>query len=158
MAKSNRRWWTAYGRPPFDPNDWITPNGNYGYSGNHEWPKGEARQVLAVAINESGGYWELAVWNPNMKAVSRYNPGNFKTITKQEAPMAAYERTKYFASRIDENGAILGAHTSFTDTKSETIHNVKSMIGEGQRWLVLQTVCLVEGEEPRPPIRITEYK
>lgn len=158
MAKSRQRWWASKGRPHFDPGDLVTPNGKFNYTGNHAWASGEYRRVLFVSYNESGGYWELGVFNPNMNTVSRYNPANFTKDSEM-----AYERTKYFAVKLNhpEDGLsylFSGDETQARDTRHEVQVDVGKIIKHGDRWLVCQTIMMIEGEEPRPPMRITEYK
>lgn len=98
-----------------------------------------------------GHTWYLA---ENWRLLSR-GPHN------QESEMAAYEKTKYFAIRMDEEQASLAFASTATeprDLKSDTLKDVKEFIQPGERWMVLQTICLVEVEDPKPPIRVTEYK
>lgn len=157
MGRSINRWWSSKGRPPFNAGDYIVPNGVYDYGGNHKWPHDDAREVLFVSLNQSGGFWELGVFNPNMNTVSRYNPANFK---QENAEMAAYERVKFTAVRLNEDGHIdpTFVYNAWHDSKHEARVEVAKIIEHGERIVVVQTVMLIEGEEPRPPIRVTEYK
>lgn len=98
---------------------------------------------------------------------SEYDASNFELVRRpaKEKAMAAYEKTKYCAIRVGNDEAIDGVtisgatdETEWRDTKHQVTVDVGKVIKEGERWLVLQTVMMIEGEEPRPPIRITEYK
>jgi hypothetical protein len=162
----DKRWRGALGKPPFETGDMITPNDRYGYGGNHKWPAGEYRRVQNVVYHETSNHWTLRIWNPSMARYSEYNPHNFK---KQEADMAPYEKTKFFAAKIcdgvieaqidgecsREGGPL---NTQFRDHKSAVIADVSKIIKQEEQWVILQTVALIEGEEPRPPIRVTEYR
>lgn len=163
-----RRSGTSYwrhkdGHPPFNAGDTVTLNGNYKYPG---WGVGEARTVIAVNYSENEDRWTLAIANPQSPfGVSNYNPHNF-----MKGPATMYERIKYFAAKIvdgdmleiqingetSRNGDIM--NTEMRDSKHQVQVDVAEVIKHGDKWLVLQTVAMIEGEEPRPPIRITEYK
>lgn len=154
----------------------VTPNGNYPYPG---WPQGEYRRVLEVRLEPyEGRFWVLVVLKPGASMVSSYNPHNFE---KQECAEMAYEKTKFFAMKMNPGqlpgnatdlglrlypvmvGSLSDIHsdamtTPLRDSRHEVRVDVTKLIAEGDRWLVVQTVCLIEGEEPRPPIRVTEYK
>jgi len=173
MGKSKNLWYASMGRPPFEDGDLITPKRNsYRYP---DWPHGEYRPIIRVTLDSyDGSRWTLAVLRPGRNSVSFYNPHNFE---KKDAEMAAYEKTKYFAMKLSDgiqetnHGLRLDTHTigpgdmalteyttPLRDHRTQVQGDVKARIAEGDRWLVVQTVCLIEGEEPRPPIRITEYK
>jgi hypothetical protein len=47
--------------------------------------------------------------------------------------------------------------TPLRNSQHEVRTDVNKRIAEGDKWLVVKTVCLFEGAEPRPPIRVTEY-
>ena len=87
--------------------------------------------------------------------------GKIKEIEKDE-PMAAYEKTKYFGMKVIPNTGIVTIddlhQTGLFDHKSEAINKIKEYITEGEQWLVLQTIAMVQFEEPKPPIIVTEYK
>jgi hypothetical protein len=76
------------------------------------------------------------------------------------------ERTKYFAMKLasdyhlHEDGVVFDetSGTLLRGSKHQTALDVTRIIKEGEKWLVLQTVQLMEGQPPRPPIAITEYK
>jgi len=96
---------------------------------------------------------------------SEYLACNFTFVRrpqKENAEMAAYERTKFIGVRATEDGNIDASsnreQTSWRDTKHEVRVDVAKIISEGEKWIVVQTVMMIEGEEPRPPIRITEYR
>jgi hypothetical protein len=149
------------GPPPIRAGDWISPSpSRYNYSGaQHRWPSGEWRKVHAVEIDENG-YYVLVVWNPVKGDFSRYTPYNF--VEQENRKMAGYERTKYIGARATEDGDIAYGgdreYTQWRNSQHEVRVDIAKVIGAGDKWLVLQTVCLIEGEEPRPPIRVTEYR
>lgn len=152
----------------------VTPNGNYRYGGNHAWPRGEYREVHSVELDYEEKFWTIQIWNPHLRQYSRYNPRNFE---KRDNTEMAYEATRYFAVKLSpgdqQDGQPLSLapitpgvgdmHSSadttpLRKTRHEVKVDVQKIVQEGDRWLVVQTVCLIEGEEPRPPIRVTEYK
>lgn len=159
------KWTKEHGHPPFKAGDMVGLNGNYRYPG---WAHGEQRVIIEVEYSEFEDRWALAISNPQSPyGVSKYNPRNF---TKDTVNMA-YERTKFFAAKIT-NGDLIDAqldgemsndvgdplNTPMRDSKYQVQQDVAKIIKHGEKWLVLQTVAMIEGEEPRPPIRITEYK
>jgi len=159
-----KHWKGREGRPDFEGGDMITPNGNYRYGGNYKWPTGEYRQVLGVVYNTDYDYWSLEVFNPELRVVSKYNPRNF--IKEHETVAPHYQKTKYFAMKLDlaspnsdvELTFIEMSETPLRDTASMVKKDVEAVLGEGDKWIILQTHSLLEAEAPRPPIRITEYK
>lgn len=48
--------------------------------------------------------------------------------------------------------------TPLRTAKTQVMDDIKKIIKSGERWIVCQTVCMMEGEEPRPPIRMTEFR
>lgn len=160
--RSNNRWYVSKGHPPFEAGDRITPkSGGYSYdNAQHRWPHGEYRTVKAVTTDEDGKFYTLTVWNPVAGRNSNYTPNNFeKQDTKTMAP---YERTKYIGVKATDDGDIPYKEdcefTEWRNSQHEVRCDIAKTIGAGDKWLVLQTVCLIEGEEPRPPIRVTEYR
>ena len=87
----------------------------------------------------------------------------FIAIDPYEEDMA-YERTKYFAMKLDPGRSdelpVMGeTATKLRDTASMVKRDIEMMgISQGDRWMIFQTHSLLEAEPPRPPIRITEYK
>lgn len=91
---------------------------------------------------------------------TEYHSSNF-VLYKRNYQMPAYEKTKYFASEIEDTEKlmfIIDSRTPLRDHQSETISDVKSIIRKDQRYMILKTVALIEYEEPKPPIKITEYR
>lgn len=156
--RPNNRWYVSQGHPPFEVGDRITPK-PHGYSydnAQHQWPHGEYRTVKAITTDEDNRYYTLTVWNPVAGRNSNYTPHNFQ---KQDTEiMAPYERKKYLGIQVDDKGDATGEHTQWRDSRHEVRVDVANRINPGDRWIVLETVCMIEGEEPRPPIRVTEYR
>lgn len=181
MGYNKKNGWPVHkGPPPFEPGDMITPKrGGYQYDNvQHRWPHGEYRRVKAITTDENGWYYTLTVWNPVAGRNSNYTPNNFERHPNKEVPAytqldedttVAYERIKYFGIKLnppENHGVIDGAEVLSLDASTtplrNTRHEVQADIGKhiqhGDQWLMVQTVAMIEGEAPRPPIRITEYK
>lgn len=148
------------------------------YSG---WDGCEPRLVEEVVCNSEGDRWGYKIRNPiSPVGYSIYNCNNFDPAPawaqalRQETKMPI-ERTKFFALKLTDGaqvkeGLLLEAvghgvgdmhrvymTTPQRDSQHEVRVDVNARLKEGDRWLVVQTVCLFEGESPRPPIRVTEY-
>jgi hypothetical protein len=118
------------------------------------------RHATGVKPDSYGGY-------------SLYNPANFELYhcnqSKEDTTMS-YRQTRFFAMQVlgeDTMGGFnvvdKGAESPIVTTplrahQSEARKDVKDQIREGEQWVVCQTVCLIEGEAPRPPIRVTEFR
>lgn len=180
MARSRSQYNTPENPPPFRKGDWVVPSkARTKYPG---WHPAVPRQIAEVVWDgdERYGRWSYRIFNPQknsqyMDGYSHYNPDNFELASNKllgTTPMT--QKAQFFAIRLQEEqttgdgsleitdvrntdaGAI---HTTpLYDTKQDVVELVRSRILHGERWMVLQTVCLLEGEEPRPPVRITEYR
>lgn len=132
---------------------------------------GERRTVLEVIPNSNP--WDLIKLRNAFSPIgtSNYTSANFKLVKpkrKKEQEQMAYERIKYFAIKLndpDQHGNIDGATvlsvdvtTPLRDSKHQVQIDVGKHIQHGEQWLLVSTVALIEGEAPRPPIRVTEYK
>lgn len=142
----------------------------------HEYdsiPYMSIRRVLEVIQGPYGPLIKLR--NPKSPCgTSDYKASNFrlvKRVTTERIPDMAYEKTKFFAVEMDPNldnsvsptGEVRLVHsgrrtTPLRNLKYETLNDVKKEIEAGEKWMVFQTIALVEGEEPKPPIKVTEYK
>ena len=146
---------------------------------------GHRYRVLGVTRSAKGNELLTLKNKHSPYGTSDYDARNFTLHQRQEnAEMAAYEATKFFAVKLrtdyreqtdyheQTDGLALetiqrsapgdmSLHVHSTPLRSHRTQvqsDVKARIAEGDRWLVVQTICLIEGEEPRPPIRVTEYK
>ncbi|QIG76550.1 hypothetical protein EVC27_025 [Rhizobium phage RHph_I1_6] len=136
-----------------------------------EYEKGDEAFVLGVSqlhiklANRKSpiGYaWYLS---KNWAFVRRGHPA--AEDTRRET-MAAYEKTKYFVAVLDEEQTTpqflvlnMDSVGPLRDMKSEAFTDARTRIradDAGKRLVILQTIALVEEEDPRPPIKITEYK
>lgn len=164
------------GPPPLSAGDWVCPK----ISSYYGWRKQEPRQIEEVVYFEEADRWTYRICNPTSeKGYSNYNVNNFYKVGDAhygEHKMAAYEKTKFFAMKIaspygTESLSFEATSVFHPGDMARTLHttplrdhqsavraDVSSRIQEGDRWLVVQTVCMFEGEPPRPPIRVTEYK
>lgn len=80
----------------------------------------------------------------------------------------AYERTKYFVAVVDEVKStptfmVPDAETvgPLRDTKSEALKDAETRIrgdDAGKKLVILQTIAMIQEEDPRPPLKITEYR
>lgn len=167
MSRSKNRWPSHKGPPPFGIGDAITPCGEYSYdNAQHKWPSGEYRAVVSVGLDDNGYNYVLGVYNPVSHRISYYTPTNFK-----KADTIMYEAAKYFAVKLQsqntpiEHGLLLQSGGVMTADTSPLYGNVlqvqqfvEKQLQEGDRWLVVKTVALLEAEPPRPPMKRTDYK
>lgn len=143
----------------------------------HEYaslPYMSIRRVLEVIEGPSYGPL-IKLKNPKSPyGTSDYKASNFrlyKRETTETIPDMAYEKTKFFAVETDpEKDRIMtdsgdcilhfgGRRTTpLRNLKYETLNDIKDQISAGEKWMVFQTIALVEGEEPKPPIKVTEYR
>ncbi len=65
----------------------------------------------------------------------------------------AYEKTKYFGIKMTSIGK-----TEMYDHQSEVRTTIKERLQEGEQWIIVQTLCMIEYAEPKPPIKVTEYR
>lgn len=162
MGKFKSTWrGSIQGRPPFEAGDRVTPNGNYKYRG---WGHSEFRDIESVDYDEEFDRWTIRIKNHlSPLGYSNYSPNNFQQSwydrEQRKTPKMAQERSKYIGIRIDAEGIprVELGFTPWMDTRHQAQVFVGQMIDTGQRWIVMQTVQMMEGEEPRPPIKITEY-
>lgn len=142
---------------------------------------GEYTSVVKVSHQPHTGNELITLKNScSPYGTSDYDASNFKLHfrPKRNRPMATAERTKYFAVKLnpayihDDGGLVFDevgkihpgdiagglSTTPLRNSQHEVRVDVNKRIAEGDKWLVVQTVALLEGEEPRPPIRVTEYK
>ncbi|QIG67732.1 hypothetical protein PP747_gp031 [Rhizobium phage RHph_Y38] len=138
-----------------------------------EYPYGALATVLEVGIQSDTGNTIIKL--PNTRSplgYSWYLAKNWELIRRAKEPrretMAAYEKTKYFVAVVDEERSTptFLVHDPDTvgplrDYKSEAIKDAELRIradDAGKKLIILQTIALVQEEDPRPPIKITEYK
>lgn len=137
-------------------------------------PYGETRRVQAVVRGPYGLL--ITLNNPTSPCgTSDYKASNFSLVRRaypgERTEMASFERTHFFAVQMDpdkdrlrtdnDNTIMLmggGTVTPLRHNKSETLADIKDQVRPGEKWMVFQTIALVEGEEPKPPIKVTEYK
>lgn len=129
-----------------------------------EGTQGDTLVLLNNPMSDTGIGWYYAY---NFEVINRLNSKQrfqLHQAKREEQMTNAYEKTSYFGVKlvtcdpssflaIDPEG-----QTVLRPTKHEAIKDVQSAISIGERWMVLQTVALIEPQDPRPPIIITEYK
>lgn len=84
---------------------------------------------------------------------------------KKEHQIMGYEKTKYFAKRLDTSTNYEG-HLHFLtngssplmNTQNDVLDWVKENIVEGEKWVILQTMALVEPKAPITPVQVTVYR
>lgn len=188
MAYKNHnrsRWYESMGHPPFAKGDYITPDQSWSYYAGkqHMWPHGEFRVIKSVRKNLNGD-WVLAVHNPVVGRLSEYSPKNFIKQEGMTHVMAGFARTKYFAVKLNmsstapeehglaDNGGLHLADvntdpaedsnhndtTRLRDSRQEVLQDVKMLIEGGEKWAICQMLAVVDGEPPRPPVRVTELR
>lgn len=184
FGRNKSRWYSSYGRPPFSKGDFVTPApGRYAYSGKqHMWRVGEYREVLDVIQNLNQD-WVLVIENPVCARTSEYTPKNFIKREGVTHVTAGFARTQYFAvklnlgqapeqSGISDNGGLWLSDvnkdhetdvnhydtTPLRLSRQEVLSEIKERIEAGESWVICQTLALVQGEPPRPPIRVTELR
>lgn len=153
----------CYKRPEIKVGDMVVPNGRHKYGGLHKWPSNEPRRVSAVRLEDHPTpYWTISVWNPQLDKYSNYDPRNFKVVNPEEnGEIGMAQRAVYYAVDFTENKEGYGPESRTIrgpySTKHEARVDVATIIHEGDKWVIMQTIMLIEGEPPRPPIRITDY-
>lgn len=77
----------------------------------------------------------------------------------------AYERKQWIGLKLDPSSNSVAAaigepldNTPMLNSQHEVRVEVQKRIEAGDHWIVLETVAMIKGEDPRPPISITEYK
>lgn len=116
-------------------------------------------------LTENGTCWYLA---ENWSLVEPV-----KQVRQKEAQLVGFAKTQYFAVRLDtskqspflemdikiapSNTAYI-VQTILADSKREVLEYVKNAVKEGEKWIILQTVSLIEPEEPKIPLKITELR
>lgn len=172
--------------PPFKRGDLVTPKRGKNFYA--KWRHGEFRPVLEVKWDETDntyGSWVLVLFNPlkatAVGATSKYNPANFTTesyimpaplghrqptseeLGNYHQHLVGRETAKYFLAMVQgpelkDLGIVSGpfdtreqAHASF---ESIPINNTDS----GNVWHILKSVMKFEVLEPKPPIRVTEFR
>ena len=116
-------------------------------------------------LTENGTCWYLA---ENWSLVEPV-----KQVRQKEAQLVGFAKTQYFAVKLDTskeslflemdiqttpNNANYIPQTILADSKREVLEHVKSSIKKGEKWVILQTVSLIEPEEPKIPLKITELR
>lgn len=167
MGRSKNTWRGSMGRPPFEVGDWVRPNGNYPYQG---WKDRAPRRVEAVNYDEMSDRWTLEIKNPMSpyNGYSNYTPRNMELVSRPyrtEEPKVAYERKQWIGLKLDPSSNSVAAaigepldNTPMLNSQHEVRVEVQKRIEAGDHWIVLETVAMIKGEDPRPPISITEYK
>lgn len=125
---------------------------------------GQKAHVLDVAKSATGSTIIKLSNAESPLGYSWYLAENFEFI-EREHKMPAYEKTQYFAARLDsskESGHFLHLDpeglTCMRYSKHIAMQDVKELIQEGEQWVILQTVMKLTGESPKPPVSIVEYK
>ncbi|QIG68766.1 hypothetical protein EVB68_029 [Rhizobium phage RHph_Y2_6] len=137
------------------------------------YPYGSVAEVLDVGTSDNTGSDLIKLANElSPLGYSWYLTKNFqfleRAIKQETKQMAAYEKTKYFVAVVDEERStpIFLVHDPdsvgpLRDYKSEAIKDAELRIradDAGKKLIILQIIALVQEEDPRPPIKITEYK
>ncbi|QIG70487.1 hypothetical protein PP744_gp024 [Rhizobium phage RHph_N38] len=137
------------------------------------YPYGSIGEVLEVGRADGTGNDIIKLANPESPlGYSWYLTKNFqfleRSVKQDTKTMAAYEKTKYFVAVVDEEKTtpqflVLDVESvgPLRDMKSEAFSDARIRIradDAGKKLVILQTIALVEEEDPRPPIKITEYK
>lgn len=135
-----------------------------------EYAYGDKATVLDVYKDVDNGNWKICLPNSGSPVGHTwYLAENWKLLTRvKEQNMAAYEKTKYFVAVVNEfestptflvpDPSTIGP---MRDTKSEALRDAETRIradDAGKKLIILQTIALIQEEDPRPPIKITEYK
>lgn len=167
-------------RPEISKGQWVTPRrGKNCYA---KWRHGEFREVLRVdydCTNDPYGSWVLVIHNPLKIGYkrnpdyecSKYNPANFMTreeyeminhvcpLGTTEAPKTS-EAPKYYLVHREEPGlsTIVGGPYDHKQQAIDAFQNSSWAIKTGDEWQILKSVMKMEILEPRPPIRVTEFR
>jgi hypothetical protein len=137
------------------------------------YAKGSKALVQDVGKQDSTGNPLIKLYNPlSPVGYSWYLAKGFKHLAhygnNEETKKVAYEKTKYFAAVINEEAStptFLVPDVDFVgplrDSKSEALKDAEIRIrgdDAGKKFIILQIIALIQEEDPRPPIKITEYR
>jgi hypothetical protein len=121
---------------------------------------GERAIVKRTDITSAGN---LVIILPNYLAdcgESMYSICNWtKVEPKKEKDMTHYKKTKYFAIKVDTVVSTVEqlefdrpmTRTKMRDSRSQVVKDIAELTQEGEAWIVLQTVCMVEPKKPELP-------
>ena len=129
--------------------------------------------VIRYIMHENGNWLIILKNDLTMYGESKYCLQNWEFVRRpeieKEAKTVGYTKTLYFGGKIDplepdaEARSIprIGSRTVGRYSKSEAIKDVRSVIQEGEEWLLLQTVAVIKHAEPEPQlakVNITECR
>lgn len=131
--------------------------------------RGEKCKVLGIEVSAHNNALLILENTMTDYGTSPYKAENFslyqrgKEPKKKETKHMGYERTQYFGIRIafkDESGILFDNDrvTNMCNGKTEALKQVQDVMAKDETWMILQTVAMLEPEDPRPPIKITEYR
>lgn len=163
MAKAPK-WRVHQGKPPFNAGDLVTPISR----GYHGWYVGDTREVKYIHYDEFNDRVTIVIDNPKSPyGESKYNPNLLRVVTpahKRNEGMA-YEKKQWIGLKIDPSYSSVAEaighpqdNTAMLNSQHEVRVEVAKRVREGDHWIVLETVAMIKGEPPRPPISVTEYK
>ena len=98
---------------------------------------------------------------------SQYSLENWAFVSRpkpKEEPTMPTEKTKYFGVKLNPDegpSAFIPLTEDMTvpfDTASEVMDTVTKHVANGESWIILKTVALVEPKEPVVPTKVTYYK
>ena len=138
--------------------------------------KGQTREVFGVERSASGNLLLKLENTMCQYGSSPYVAANFTVVKgaryksepkvepkKETKKMAAYEKTKYLGVRIipnDDGEFILYDEktTPLQNARSDVLRDIREIMQPNEQWVILQLISKVELADPRPPVKITEYK
>lgn len=117
-------------------------------------PRNTKREVVEVIDTE----FELIRLENSQSPTgySNYTSANFELVHRpnKRRPETMAERTKYFGIKINEMGDVMWTTDDY-DSKHQARLAAAQLIKEGERWLVVQKVMMLEGK-PKSTIDVIE--